>query len=41
MCAASTSSPTPAASWNREQKVIARIEATERGTDARFIVTKQ
>jgi len=28
-----------AASWSRPQKVIARIEATELGTDARFIVT--
>lgn len=28
-----------AASWAREEKVIARVEATEMGTDARFIVT--
>jgi hypothetical protein len=26
-------------SWSREEKVIARVEATEKGTDARFIVT--
>ena len=28
-----------AESWVREEKVIARVEATELGTDARFIVT--
>jgi hypothetical protein len=28
-----------AASWSQEEKVIARVEATELGTDARFIVT--
>jgi DDE family transposase len=28
-----------AESWAREEKVIARVEATELGTDARFIVT--
>jgi hypothetical protein len=28
-----------AESWSREEKVIARVEATELGTDARFIVT--
>jgi len=28
-----------AGSWPRERKVIARIEATEMGTDARFVVT--
>ena len=28
-----------ARSWSREEKVIARVEATELGTDARFIVT--
>jgi hypothetical protein len=28
-----------AESWAREEKVIARVEATEMGTDARFIVT--
>lgn len=28
-----------AGSWSQEEKVIARIEATELGTDARFIVT--
>jgi len=28
-----------AGSWSREQKVIARIEATDLGSDARFIVT--
>lgn len=28
-----------AESWTREEKVIARVEATELGTDARFIVT--
>jgi hypothetical protein len=30
----------PAESWSRERKVIARIEATARGTDVRFVVTK-
>ena len=28
-----------AASWSQEEKVIARVEATELGTDARFLVT--
>jgi len=28
-----------AGSWSKEEKVIARVEATELGTDARFIVT--
>jgi Transposase DDE domain group 1 len=28
-----------AASWSRHEKVIARIEATDLGSDARFIVT--
>jgi hypothetical protein len=28
-----------AGSWSKEEKVIARVEATEVGTDARFIVT--
>jgi hypothetical protein len=28
-----------AESWSRQEKVIARVEATELGTDARFIVT--
>jgi hypothetical protein len=28
-----------AASWSQEEKVIARVEATEFGTDARFVVT--
>jgi hypothetical protein len=28
-----------AGTWSRERKIIARIEATEMGTDARFIVT--
>jgi hypothetical protein len=31
--------PYAAGSWSREHKVIARIEATDLGTDARFIVT--
>jgi hypothetical protein len=25
--------------WSREEKVIARVEATEIGSDARFVVT--
>jgi hypothetical protein len=28
-----------AKSWSRERKVIARVEATARGTDVRFVVT--
>ena len=28
-----------AGSWSRERKVIARVEATARGTDIRFVVT--
>jgi hypothetical protein len=28
-----------AGSWSRQEKVIARVEATELGTDARFVVT--
>ncbi len=28
-----------AASWSRERKMIARVEATSKGADIRFIVT--
>ena len=31
--------PYRAQSWSRSRKIIARVEATEMGTDARFIVT--
>ena len=38
-CVASTSSSYAADSWSEERKVIARVEATDMGTDVRFIVT--
>jgi Transposase DDE domain group 1 len=31
--------PYKAGSWSREEKIIARVEATENGSDARFVVT--
>ena len=31
--------PYAAESWTHQEKVIARVEATELGTDARFVVT--
>ena len=38
-CAASISCPIRAREWSRSRKLVARVEATAMGTDARFIVT--
>ena len=31
--------PYAAGSWRRERRVVARLEATQRGFDARYVVT--